>query len=78
MELYLDSGNVEEIDFFLDLGLIKGVTTTPTILAKEKNININSTLLGLSDKVELLHVEALGDTSEDILSEVSRLLIRIT
>lgn len=74
MELYLDSGNVEEIDFFLDLGLIKGVTTTPTILAKEKNININSTLLGLSDKVELLHVEALGDTSEDILSEVSRLL----
>ena len=74
MELFLDSGNVKEIDYFLDLGLIKGVTTTPTILAKEENIDVNKTLLELSNKTNLLHVEALGDTSEEILSEVSRLL----
>ncbi len=74
MQLFLDSGNINEIDYFLDLGLIKGVTTTPTILAREKNIDLKDTLLSLSSKVELLHVEALGDTSEEILSEVSKLL----
>ena len=74
MELFLDSGNLEEIDYFLDLELIKGVTTTPTILAREKNINLNQTLLDLSNRVQLLHVEALGDTSDQILTEVTKLI----
>lgn len=74
MELFLDSGNIQEINSYVELGFIKGVTTTPTILAKEENINVSKTLIELSEKVDVLQVEALGDTSEEILTEVSRLL----
>lgn len=74
MELYLDSGNIEEIDYFTGLGIIEGVTTTPTILAKEKGINVDDTLLELSKKVGMLHVEALGRTYSEIIFQVQRLI----
>lgn len=74
MELYLDSGNIEEIKFFNNLGFLKGVTTTPSILAKEKIDDVDQTLLELSSIVEVLHIEALGKTCDDILKEVGRLL----
>jgi len=34
MAIFLDTGNINEIKKFLDLGLVKGVTTNPTILLK--------------------------------------------
>lgn len=36
MELYLDTANVEEIRTALDWGAISGVTTNPTLVAREK------------------------------------------
>lgn len=36
MELYLDTANVEEIRTALDWGVISGVTTNPTLVAREK------------------------------------------
>ncbi len=36
MELFLDTANINEIREALDLGLISGVTTNPTLIAKEK------------------------------------------
>lgn len=73
MKLFLDSGNKKEIEYFSDLGLIEGVTTTPTILAREGSIDVNKTLLQVSKVVRTLHVEALGNTSDEILTEVQRL-----
>lgn len=35
MKLYLDTGNLEEIQEALDAGVIDGVTTNPTLIAKE-------------------------------------------
>jgi transaldolase len=35
MKLFIDSGNIKEIEKLCDLGIIDGVTTNPTLLAKE-------------------------------------------
>lgn len=35
MAIYLDTGNVKTIEKFLKMGLVRGVTTNPTILLKE-------------------------------------------
>lgn len=35
MPIFLDSGNIKEIEKFLKMGIIRGVTTNPTILLKD-------------------------------------------
>ncbi len=35
MPILLDTGNVKEIERFLKMGIVRGVTTNPTILYKE-------------------------------------------
>lgn len=35
MAIFLDSGNIEEIQRFMKMGIIRGVTTNPTILLKD-------------------------------------------
>ena len=34
MAIFLDTGNIEEIENFMNMGIIRGVTTNPTILLK--------------------------------------------
>lgn len=36
MELYIDTANIDEIKQAADLGILDGVTTNPTLIAKEK------------------------------------------
>jgi transaldolase len=36
MKLFVDTGNVKEIEALASLGIIDGVTTNPSLLAKEK------------------------------------------
>ena len=35
MKLFIDSGNIKDIETLAALGIIDGVTTNPTLLAKE-------------------------------------------
>ena len=35
MKLFIDSGNLKEIESLVPLGIIDGITTNPTLLAKE-------------------------------------------
>src|SRR5688500_4614248 len=35
MKLFIDSGNLKEIETLVPLGIIDGITTNPTLLAKE-------------------------------------------
>ena len=35
MKLFIDSGNLKEIETLVPLGIIDGVTTNPSLLAKE-------------------------------------------
>ena len=72
MELYLDSVKLEEIEAAIDLGIIAGITTTPTFMYREGIKNIDDTLLELAKRVQVLQVEALGRTSEEIVNEAQR------
>ncbi|MGB9723647.1 MAG: transaldolase family protein [Chloroflexia bacterium] len=44
MELYLDTANVEQIRHAAQLGLITGVTTNPSLMAKEKGADFQATI----------------------------------
>jgi len=35
MKIFIDSGNIKEIEGLMPLGIIDGITTNPTLLAKE-------------------------------------------
>jgi transaldolase len=37
MKFFLDTANIDEIRPFVDMGIVNGVTTNPTLLAKEKH-----------------------------------------
>lgn len=74
MELYLDSVDFKEIEAAFDLGFLYGLTTTPTFMHKHGITNVDEAIVKLSNMVPILHVEALGDTAEEIVKEAHRLL----
>ncbi len=74
MELYLDSIKFEEVEEANKLGFITGLTTTPTFLYREGITDFDAAIVKLSKMVDVLHVEALGETSDDIVKEAKRIL----
>ncbi len=74
MELYLDSIKFEEVEEANKLGFIAGLTTTPTFLYREGITDFDAAIVKLSKMVEVLHVEALGETADEIVKEAKRLL----
>jgi TalC/MipB family fructose-6-phosphate aldolase len=74
MEFYLDSANIAEIEEALKLGIIDGVTTTPTFMHKNGITDIDGAIVRLSKIVPVLMIEALGETADQIVVEAHRLL----
>ncbi|MCK9413042.1 MAG: CBS domain-containing protein [Prolixibacteraceae bacterium] len=74
MEFFLDSANMAEIEEALKLGIIDGVTTTPTFMHKNGITDIDGAIVKLSQMVPILMIEALGETAEEIVAEAERLL----
>ena len=74
MEFFLDSANMAEIEEALKLGIIDGVTTTPTFMHKNGITDIDGAIIKLSKMVPVLMIEALGETADQIVSEAHRLL----
>jgi transaldolase len=74
MELYLDSANLKEIEEGFKLGILNGLTTTPTFMQREGITDIDGTVVKLSKIVPVLQIEALGNTAEQILAEAERQL----
>lgn len=72
MELYLDSVNQKEINSALDIGIIAGLTTTPTFMHREGIGDVDAAIIELSKKVPILQIEALGRTSDEIIDEAYR------
>ncbi len=74
MEIYLDSVNLEEIKTASKLGYLTGLTTTPTFMVKEGIEDVDAQILKIAKYVNILQVEALGDTAEEIIKEANRLI----
>ncbi len=73
MELFLDSVDLEEIDEAIRLGILTGLTTTPTFMYRQGIKDIDKAVVALSEKVKSIHVEALGNNVDEILKEVERI-----
>ena len=74
MELYLDSADLEEIEAAFELGVLTGLTTTPTFIHRAGITDVDGVILNLSKRVPILQVEALGENSEKICQEANRLI----
>ena len=75
MELYLDSADLKEIEeVFRKFPFLTGLTTTPTFMHREGVEDVDKLVVELSKKVPIIQIEALGDNSEQILSEAERQL----
>jgi transaldolase len=74
MELYLDSVDFKEIEKAADLGILTGLTTTPTFMHRHGITDVDAAIVKLSHMVPLLHIEAIGDTHVEILKEAERLM----
>ncbi len=77
MPIFLDTGNISEIERFHKMGIIRGVTTNPTILLKE---GVTGGLAGIQSRtVEIanmiaplpLSVEVTSNSPEVIFSQAS-------
>jgi transaldolase len=74
MELFLDSIKFEEVQEAHNLGFLAGLTTTPTFMQREGITDVDSVILKLSKMTNILMVESLGNTAEEIIKEAERLL----
>ena len=69
MKIFIDTANLNEIRKAKALGLVDGVTTNPTLLAKEGE-EIESLIRKISEEVMgPVNVEVTGITSEEIVKE---------
>lgn len=62
MKIFLDTANVESIQKYLDLGIVDGITTNPTLLFKENNDPVDAMrkIVKLVDGPVSLEVVATG------------------
>ena len=74
MELYLDSIKFEEVQEANKLGFLTGLTTTPTFMQRDGVTDVDSVILKLSKMADILMVESLGISAEEIIKESERLL----
>ncbi len=86
MELYVDTANIQEIQHANALGIIRGVTTNPSLLAKEDpTVDVKKRILEIYEtvgghlSVEVNSTEASGmlREAEDILSWFPEATIKI-
>lgn len=61
MKFFIDTANLDEIREANELGLIDGVTTNPSLIAKEKNVDFSEHIAKICELVE-------GDVSAEVTS----------
>jgi TalC/MipB family fructose-6-phosphate aldolase len=72
--MYLDTANIDEIKESFTLGVMKGVTTNPSILLKEgrKRESVIHDILENSEGI--VFVQAVGDSCEEIYTDSKEIL----
>lgn len=75
MEYFLDTANIEAIKRINEIFPIAGVTTNPSIIAKEKRNfkDIINDIYNVIGKEKVVHAQAVGSTADIIVKEVNLL-----
>ena len=61
MKLFADTGNIKELEPLASLGILDGVTTNPSLIAKEGNVNFKEHILKIC---EILNWEGASVSAE--------------
>ncbi len=70
MQFYLDTANLEEIARAAEMGVIQGVTTNPTLMAREGLLDRKKALQEICFRVNgPISIEVLGTTAEEMVEE---------
>ena len=73
MEFYIDTADVAQIKKYWDMGVIDGVTTNPTLIARSGR-NFSEVVQEITSIVKgPISVEAVSTKAEDIVEESKRL-----
>ena len=73
MKIFLDTGNVESIRKYNDMGLVDGITTNPTLLSKEKG-NPAEIMRQIVKMVKgPVSLEVVGTTMAEMIEEAHKL-----
>ena len=74
MHIFLDTANIDQIRHTVKLGLISGVTTNPSLVAKEGSSNLKSRILEICSLVDgSVSVEVLSLDVEGMIKEAREL-----
>jgi transaldolase len=72
MKLFIDSADLSEIKAAIDLGVVSGVTTNPTLLAKNGSKAVKTVIQEIAAMVPRtgsVSMEVISDTAEGMLAE---------
>ncbi len=74
MKLFLDTANLDEIRDALSWGVIAGVTTNPTLVAREGKVDFHQHVRRIAELVDgPVSAEALSTEADDIVREARQL-----
>lgn len=74
MKIFIDSANIDEIKKANELGIINGVTTNPSLIAKEKNKNFDDIIQEIINIINgPINVEVMSTDSEEIVKDAIKL-----
>lgn len=70
MKLFIDSANYEEIKAANDLGVIEGVTTNPSLIAKEKGTDLKEAIYAITKLISgPVSAEVIGTRADEMVKE---------
>jgi transaldolase len=70
MQIFLDTANIDQIKQAADLGIISGVTTNPSLLAKETTADYETVTKKICSIIKgPVSVEVLSETADEMIKE---------
>ena len=72
--MYLDTANLTDIQHYRDLGILKGITTNPTLLKQHPAPRAEQLAAILQTHPERLFVQVLGNDAATLVSDFAQIL----
>lgn len=74
MKIFIDSANIDEIKKANEWGVIDGATTNPSLIAKEKNKNVDDIIQEIIDTVNgPISIEVMSTETEEMIKDAIKL-----
>ena len=74
MQIFLDTGDISLVRKYYDMGVITGVTTNPSLVAKHKIDRMEFIKAMMDFDLQSVSVEMVSETAEQMLKEAEPFL----